>query len=224
MPFFRRSVCFRLARQSGTDFQSWRADNLSDFASVFKYLDNKGMVLETQFRKVLPALQTAIAVSFGGWGLWLRNSILSRPFLGSSTGWDSTAVFHVWPWPLKFAMILNMPALLASVLLAWPLDYVWPGLSKWVSDLFVLLLIPLFWYWLGSWADKCVRPENRRNGERKRWVLLLVFIAVCSAATWISGYIGGYTSHVLFGIAIWLLVAIGVKISTTSRKGKSSVA
>lgn len=40
------------------------------------------MVQGSQFRKVLPVLQTALAVFFGGWGLWLRNSVLSRPFLG----------------------------------------------------------------------------------------------------------------------------------------------
>jgi hypothetical protein len=180
------------------------------------------MVRETQFRKVLPVLQTAIAISFGGWGLWLRNSILSRPFWGS-TGWNSTALFHVWPWPLKFAMILNMPALLASVLLSWPLDYFRPGLPEWVSDLPVLLLIPFFWYWLGSSADKSIGAGNI-NGERWGWTLLLLFIFVCAAASSISGYVGGYTSFVVFAIAIWLVVAIGVKVSTTSGKHKSKVA
>jgi hypothetical protein len=155
----------------------------------------------------------------------LDSQLYSEPTIFEhSTLWNSTARFHVWPWQLEFAAILNMPALLASVILAWPLDYVWPGLSKWVSDLFVLLLIPLFWYWLGSWADKCVHPENRRNLERRRWILLLVFIVVCAVASSISGYVGGYTSYVLFGIAIWLVVDIGVRISTTSRKRKSSVA
>jgi len=61
--------------------------------------NDEGMVQGTQFRKVLPVLQTALAVFFVGWGLWLRNSVLSRPFLGSSTGWSSTLRFHFWPWP-----------------------------------------------------------------------------------------------------------------------------
>jgi hypothetical protein len=64
---------------------------------------------QTQFRRVLPALQTAVAVSFGGWGLWLRNSALSQPFF-NSTLWNSTAAYHVWPWPFRFAAILNVPA------------------------------------------------------------------------------------------------------------------
>ena len=123
--------------------------NPKEFQLVSNYFSVGVMVRETQFRRVLPALQTAIAVSLGGWGLWLRSSILSRPFLGS-TGWNSTAVFHVWPWPFKFAAILNMPAFLAGGLLSWPLDYFRPGLPEWVSALPVLLLIPLLWYWVGS--------------------------------------------------------------------------
>jgi hypothetical protein len=180
------------------------------------------MVRETQFRKVLPVLQTAIAISFGGWGLWLRNSILSRPFL-DSTGWKSTAVFHVWPWPLKFAIILNLPALLASVLLSWPLDYFLPGLPEWVSDLPAMLLIPFFWYWLGSRADKSIGAGNS-SGGRWRWTSLLLFMFVCVAASSVSGYVGGYTSFVVFAIAIWLVVAIGLKVSTTLGREKSKIA
>ena len=170
------------------------------------------MPREIQFRKVLPALQTAIAISFGGWGLWLRNSILSRPFW-SSTGWNSTAVFHVWPWPFKFTAILNMPAFLASGLLFWPLDYLWPGTPEWASALPVLLLIPLLWYWVGSWADEIVSMERGRIGEHWRWIWLMLFMLVCAAASSISAYVGGYTSYVLFGIGIWTVVGIGVKTS-----------
>jgi hypothetical protein len=182
------------------------------------------MFRHSQFRKVLPLLQTVVAISFGGWGLWLRNAILSRPFWGDSTGWNSTMVYHVWPWPLKFAMTLNLPPLLAGALLFWPLYHVWPGLPIWVSDLAVLLLIPLFWYWVGSWADERVGSENNRKSERWRWILLLLFLLVCAAASSISGYVGGYTSYVLFAIAIWFAVGIGVKVSSASGKHQSRVA
>jgi hypothetical protein len=180
------------------------------------------MARETQFRKVLPPLQTAIAISFGGWGLWLRNSILSRPFWGSD-GWKSTAVFHVWPWPFKFAAILNMPAFLASGLLSWPLDYLRPGLPEWVSASPVLLLIALLWYWVGSWADKIVRRGQGRISEQRLWIWLMLFIFVCAAASSISAYVGGYTSYVLFGSAIWMVGAIAVK-AFTGRNRKSKVA
>lgn len=166
---------------------------------------------------MLPVLQTVLAVFFGGWGLWLRNSILSRPFLGTSTGWDTTLRFHVWPWPLEFAVILNMPTLLAGALLAWPLEYLRPGLPIWVTALPVLLVVSLFWYWVGSWAD-------RNISERARCISLPVFILVCAAASSISKYVGGYTSYFLFGIAIWSILAVGAKASAGLRKRKSKVA
>jgi hypothetical protein len=97
----------------------------------------------TLFRKVLQVVQTALAAFFGGWGLWLRNSILRQPFF-DSTLWNSSARFHFWPWPLKLAAILNLPAMFAGVLLSWPPHYLRPGLPEWVSKLPVLLLIPLF--------------------------------------------------------------------------------
>jgi hypothetical protein len=76
------------------------------------------MTQRIQFRKVLPIFQTALAAILGGWGLWLRNSILNLSFFGDDTLWNSTARFHVWPWPFKFAVVLNMPAFLAGLFLA----------------------------------------------------------------------------------------------------------
>jgi len=73
-------------------------------------------------------------------------------------------------------------------------------------------------------GDKNVISANNRKNERRRWILLLVFILLCVAASSISGYVGGYTSYVVFGIAIWLIVAIGVKASMDLRKRKSKAA
>src|SRR5690348_12009333 len=136
------------------------------------------MAREIHFRRVLPALHTAIAISFGGWGLWLRNSILSRPFWGSN-GWNTTAVFHVWPWPLKFAAILNMPAFLGGLVLCWPLSYLRPGLPEWISSLPSLLLVPVLWYAVGSWADKRQFDKAKmRLPGYVGWVLLLLLTLV----------------------------------------------
>ena len=33
--------------------------------------------------------------------------------------WDTTARFHVWPWPYKFAFVSNFPAFMAGSLLSW---------------------------------------------------------------------------------------------------------
>lgn len=169
------------------------------------------LLREIKFRQVLPVLQTVIAISFDGRGLWIRNSTLSRPFLGDSTGWDTTLRFHVWPWPLKFAAILNMPAFLAGGLLSLPLDYLRPGLPEWVSTLPLLLFVSLFWYWVGRRADKNLIIEKNPNNARRMWFLLLLFVLVCAAAASISGFVGGYTSWVVFGLGIWLIVGFGIK-------------
>jgi hypothetical protein len=186
--------------------------------------DDKGMVQGNQFRRVLLVSQTALAVFFGAWGLWLRNSVLSRPWLGGSTGWDSTLRFHVWPWPFKFAAILNMPAFLAGSILSWPLDYIRPGLPEWVSFLPELLFVPLLWYWVGSLPDKGVNSDGSRDSRWGRWILLLLFTVGCAAAASASENVGGHTSYLEFGIAIWLIAAIGAKGFAALRRRKSKVA
>jgi len=180
------------------------------------------LVRETKFRKVLPVHQTVIAISFGGWGLWIRNSTLSRPFLGDSTDWDTTLRFHVWPWPFKFAAILNMPAFLAGGLLSLPLDYLRPGVPEWVSTLPVLLFVFLFWYWVGRRADKNLIIEKNLNNARRIWFLLLLLVLVCAAAASTSGFVGGYTSWVVFGLGIWLVIAIGTRAIPALTRHKSN--
>ena len=173
----------------------------------------------TQFRKVLPALQSVIAISFGGWGLWIRNSILSRPFLGESTGWDSTLRFHVWPWPLKFAAILNLPALLAGAVLSLPLGYFRTRFSEWAWTLPTILCVYLLWYLVGRRLDRNLRIEKHPNGVRRAWFLLLLFVLVCATVASTDEYVGSYTTWVLFGIGIWLLVGMAIPIFE-ARKSK----
>jgi hypothetical protein len=172
------------------------------------------MVQRNQFRRILPISQTALAVFFGGWGLWIRNSILSQPFFENSTLWNSTARFHVWPWPYKFAVVLNMPAFLMGLLLSWPLDSFRPGLPESVSILPVLLLVPLLWYAIGSWLD--------RNTVRRQWILLMVFTVICAAASSIPERVGGYVSYLPLGIVIW--AAVGLAAFAVFRKHKASAA
>lgn len=176
------------------------------------------MAQGTQFRTILPISQTALAIIFGGWGLWLRNSILSRHFWGDSTLWDSTARFHVWPWPFKFAAVLNMPAFLTGALLSWPLDALRPGLPEWVSILPVLPFVALLWYWIGLWLDQERRAGKSRNTAKRQWIVLLLFTAICAAASSIPEGIGGYTSYLLLGIAVWTIAAMAVKASALFRK------
>jgi hypothetical protein len=182
------------------------------------------MVQGTQFRRILPILQTVLAAVFGGSGIWLRNSILSRPFWGDATWWDSTAAFHVWPWPFKFAAILNMPAFLAGLLLSWPIDALRPGLPEWVSLSPTLFLVPLLWYRIGSWLDHRSSGEMNRASGTRRWALLAIFIFICGAASSIPSRIGGNMSYIPLGIVIWVAVAIPMKTSSASRKHETRAA
>lgn len=193
-------------------------------SSVSNYNDRDFMAQETQFRVILPISQTALAIIFGGWGLWLRNSILSRPFWGNSTLWDSTARFHVWPWPFKFAAVLNMPAFLAGALLSWPLDALRPGLPEWVSVLPVLPFVALLWYRIGLRLDQEQRADKSRNTVKRQWIVLLVFTAICAAASSIPERIGGHTSYLLLGIAVWTIAAIGLRAWAFFRKHRSTAA
>jgi hypothetical protein len=176
------------------------------------------MAIPIHFRRILPPLHTVVATVFGGWGLWLRNSILSRTFFGNSTGWDSTARFHVWPWPFKFAAVLNMPAFLVGGLLSWFLEVLWPRLHNPLSIVPVLLFVPLLWYRIGSWLDQNSNPDINKNTRKRQWILLLIFTAVCGAASSVPQKFGGYTSYVPLGIAIWVIAVIGMKASGNSRK------
>src|SRR5258706_3303406 len=166
------------------------------------------MVQRNQLRRMLPISQTALAVFVGGWGIWIRDSILSRPFLGSSTLWNTTAVFHVWPWPYKFAAVLNMPALLIGLLLSRPLDALRPGLPESVSLLPVLLLVPLLWYSVGSWLDQKRNATENRSTVKRQAILLLVFTLICAAASSIPESVGGYVSYLPFGLLIWAAVGL----------------
>src|SRR5215468_4420087 len=67
------------------------------------------------FRQLLPVVLTPTSAVFGGIGLLQRSAILSKPVWGG-TLWHTTARFHIWPWPYKFAAMLNLPAFLAGLL------------------------------------------------------------------------------------------------------------
>jgi hypothetical protein len=175
------------------------------------------MFRHSQVRKVLPLLQTVIAISFGGWGLWIRNSILSRTFLGGSTGWDSTLHFHVWPWPLKFAAIVNLPALLAGAVIISSLGYFRTRFSGWAWTIPTVLCVSLLWYWLGRRVDKSVAVEERPRGERRVWLLLLLFMLICATVASTDELAGIHTIWVLFGIGIWLLVGLAISILWSRR-------
>lgn len=174
------------------------------------------MAQRNQFRKILAFTQTVLAILSGGWGLWVRNDILSRPFVLGTTGWESTARFHVWPWPLKFAAVLNMPAILAGTLVSWPLVALLPALPVSPSNLIVISFVFLQWYWIGSWLDQ--RRVAHKKNAIGQWIVLVAFVAICAAASSIPYIIGGYVSYFPAGILIWLITAVGMAAANLPRK------
>jgi hypothetical protein len=168
------------------------------------------MARMNELRRVLPLTQTGVAILFGGWGLWIRNAILSRPFFPGVSGWESTARFHIWPWPFKFAAVLNLPAFLASALVSWPLDALWPVLSESVSILLALVFVYLLWSWIGSWLDR--KRTEHKDTMKRQCIGLSVFVAICAAASSIPQSVGGYASYLPAGILVWLTAAVGIAL------------
>lgn len=176
------------------------------------------MARAKQFRWTLPFLQTAVALGFGSWGLRLRYSALSQPFFGS-TLWDSTARFHVWPWPLKFAVILNMPAFLIGSALSLMFDF-FRIETEWVSYLPSLVLVPAVWCLIGCWLDRWqtqrIEVDGRAHG---RWLVPAVVTIVALLGALTSGrYFGSYVTFVPFGVGLWMTLGIAMFVSGHRRR------
>src|ERR1700690_660971 len=170
-----------------------------------------------QFRKALPVAQTILAAFFGGWGLWQRNQILSRSWFG----WNSTAQFHVWPWPFKFAAVVNMPAFLAGALLTWPIGLAGPRLSESTQLSPSLIFGALLWYWIGVWLDNlCSRSNAAGKFAARIWISILFFFGVCAALAYMARL---YASYLPYGVLLWAIIAVGIVASryTFARKHSS---
>jgi hypothetical protein len=171
------------------------------------------MARVNRFHLLLPIAQSGLAAFFGGFGLWQRSIILSRPLFEGQTLWNSTARFHVWPWPYKFAVVSNMPAVLVGLLLALPIGAAWPGasVSEYVAYLPSLLLVPILWYWIGSRLDR-----RWSLGDKTPWIALSIFTLVCLLGAFIPI---GYVAHLPYGLAVWLITALVIRrVSKTMPK------
>jgi len=169
-----------------------------------------------RFRVLLPVTQCVMAALFGGVGLWQRSAILSRPFLEGQTLWDTTARFHVWPWPYKFAAVVNMPAFLAGLLLSGPIGNRWVGLPEVALLAPSLLFVALLWYWVGAVLDRQCDAGNGRS-LIKPWVRLLVFTLICAGGALIPGS-GGY---LVFGVLVWGLFVLGLFFGQTRSRERN---
>ena len=161
------------------------------------------MAAQRQFRQILPIAQTVVAALFGGCGLWERNTVLSRSFFLWTTGWETTARYHVWPWPYKFAAVANMPAVLAGLLLSWPIEAAFPKLPEIVLLAPSLLFVFILWRWVGARLDSRWKPS-----DKVPWVALLLFTLACLVGALIPSAYVGYTGYLLYGLAVWVVTVI----------------
>jgi hypothetical protein len=106
------------------------------------------MAAEIRFRVILPVAEGLSATLFGGFRLWERSAFLCRPVFGNETLWNSSVAAHYWPWTYKFIAVLNFPALLAGLLLGWPI-----GRSGQVCLSLRCWFIVLLWFRIGCWFD-----------------------------------------------------------------------
>lgn len=179
------------------------------------------MTRRVRFRTILPGAQFGLAALFGGLGLWQRSAILGRPGFGEGqTLWDSTARFHVWPWPFKFAAVTNMPAFLAWSLLSWPIGERWPTAPETVTAIPSLLLVAMLWYWVGSRLDL-----RWRVTDQAPWIALSVFSVVSLAGAFLRI---SYADFLPYGFVLWVIAALtlsrftrvcsGIPVPTRNRK------
>ena len=163
------------------------------------------MAREIRFSSLLPAAQFCVAALFGGIGLWRRSAILSRPgFFEGQTMWNTTARFHVWPWPYKFAAVLNLPAFLLGLAPSWQLGIIWPSAPEYVATLPALLLVPLLWCGVGYRLD-------RRWGiaDGAPWIGLFFFTLASLGCALLPI---GYTGYIPGGLVLWVVAGVVIRL------------
>ncbi len=170
------------------------------------------MARELRFRIVLPVAEFGIATLFGGIGLRKRSVILSRPgFFEGTRMWDTTARFHVWPWPYKFAAVSNLPALLCGSLLTIPINAMRPTLPEAFQLAPTLLFVWFLWYWVGARLDR-----RWSVTDKLPWIALLVFTLVSLVGAIIPLGDAGYLPY---GFILWVLAAFTISRCTYKCSG-----
>lgn len=177
------------------------------------------MAAEVRFRIILPVAQCGSATLFGGFGLWERWAFLSQRVFENGTLWNSSVASHYWPWPYKFAAVLNFPALLAAPFVRVPVGKRWPNIRE--SGWFALSLpfVVLLWFRIGHWFDRRWGSMDGPPNQNLPWILLLVFPLCCAEGA--SVYITSSSDYLLSGAVIWTAVGVGLTVSALYHKLRS---
>jgi hypothetical protein len=177
------------------------------------------MGAEVRFRVILPVAQCVSSTLFGGFGLWERWAFLSQRVFENGTLWNSSVAFHYWPWPYKFAAVLNFPALLATLLLSWPVSERWPTIPESAWFALSLPFVVLLWLGIGHWFDRRWGSMDGPPNQTMPWMLLLLFTLCCAGGA--SVYITSSSDYLLSGVVIWTAVSVGLAVSALYRKFRS---
>src|SRR5262249_34884148 len=131
--------------------------------------------------------------------------------------WDTTARYHVWPWPWKFAVVTNTPAFLTWALISWPASDRWPTIPEAAMAAPSLLFAAILWYAVGSWFDqRWGAPEQPATRLKLPWILLLLFTLMCVCA--VGASIHSTTAYLLWGVTVWLFAGLGPALSKFYRR------
>ena len=175
------------------------------------------MSRKVRLRILLPIAQTVSAATFGSVGLWQRYQILNQRLWGDKTLWESTAAYHVWPPPFRFAVVTNIPAFLAGALAEWPIGRVWPHHPEHVGYLPGLACVALLWYWVGLVFD----AQSQASKPRTAVAVLVSFTALSVVGVFTPGYIG----YVYYGVLLWVtftVVLVRLRKRTGNQRGPAS--
>lgn len=156
------------------------------------------MLTHLRFRLLIAIAGTGVVEAFAAVGLWQRNHILNQPFFMGTTMWESTARFHVWPWPYKFAAILALPAFIGGWIAMVPFRLLLPTIPEAVDLLPTGALALLLWYWVASRLEM-YSPVTR-------WASLGVFLALSLAGAFLPL---GYTGWLIpYGALAWCVATL----------------
>lgn len=117
--------------------------------------------------------------------------------------WDSTAAYHIWPWPLKFAVILNLPAVLVGGFVSYPLSNAMTKNSEWLVMLAWALFTALLWYFIGKKADMQIASLRRTRTAILANLFFFTALSLTGALV-----MPGYVGYFWYGGFLWIVFVI----------------